>query len=723
MKFRWKLLFLLLVLSLGPMFVLHQGGVKSLKGLTTKIIGEIRNSLTSNAEARLALYVTDTAALLGTRGDVLEVGMYFLTHAATGMIEAGEIPGLTGPPPTVGDFREDRVNIPLQKHPDYYRTRPSGRRVDLDISFAAPSIRFAQGMSKQQRERVALEASRIQPLFFQVQDATKSGVLWTQITLPNGTLFTYPGTGAFPDDYDPRTTEWYKSLLENDREWSMPFYDPATRRPVLAFSKRILSSSGKLLGVATFVLSLDTMIAKNSADNSELVPDANFYLVYADRERLRVTGQWALRILSGREFSDSRAKNWRSPLAPEWLESSDRRTFYSLVESVLSNESKTFRMPYRNKDSLWVVGHLRDNGTVALIGIVPFEHILKPAMAAEEWIHQTVDSQFSLMRYTFMVVILLVLGAAFLFSRSVTRPLEALGCGARKLAKGDFSVRLKASSRDEFGEMGRMFNAVVPQLEENVRVRQTMQLAREVQQNLLPDAPPSIPGVDIAASSIYSDATGGDYFDYLCFHDRCGQRVSILVGDVSGHGVPAALLMTTARALIRQRAALPGEIDAIVTDVNHELTKDVYKTGRFMTLFYLDVDVAASTANWVRAGHDPIPVYNPATDSFRELNGSGLPLGVLEDFVYERYTTTLQPGEIVAIGTDGIWESRNNRDEMFGKARFREVIRTYHDAPAKVIVAKVIEKVREFTGRHGFEDDVTLAVLKIDLPFDLGEQG
>ncbi len=275
-------------------------------------------------------------------------------------------------------------------------------------------------------------------------------------------------------------------------------------------------------------------------------------------------------------------------------------------------------------------------------------------------------------------------------------------------------MRVDIKSRDEFGGMGRMFNMIVPQLEENVRVRQTMELAREVQQNLLPSKAPDISGLDVAASSLYSDATGGDYIDYLCFHDHCGQRISILVGDVSGHGVPAALLMTTARALLRQRAALPGEVDAIVTDVNRELTKDVYKTGRFMTLFYLDIDAFDRTARWVRAGHDPVAVYNPRTDSFRELGGPGLPLGVIEDFAYEQQETVLAEGEIVAIGTDGIWEARNKRDEMFGKLRFMDIIRRHRNEPAADIVQKVFSAVREFSQSDSFEDDVTLAVIKVE---------
>jgi sigma-B regulation protein RsbU (phosphoserine phosphatase) len=163
---------------------------------------------------------------------------------------------------------------------------------------------------------------------------------------------------------------------------------------------------------------------------------------------------------------------------------------------------------------------------------------------------------------------------------------------------------------------------------EQNQMRRSLDLAREVQQSLLPSSVPEVAGLDIAGKSIYREKTGGDYYDFLNFKNGSSKRVDIIIGDVAGHGLPSALLMITARALIRLRSSLPGSISDIVTDVNHHLSQDTGESGRFMTLFYLSIDLVNKSIKWVRAGHDPAILYNPYDDSFQELIGPGIPLGV-----------------------------------------------------------------------------------------------
>jgi phosphoserine phosphatase RsbU/P len=125
--------------------------------------------------------------------------------------------------------------------------------------------------------------------------------------------------------------------------------------------------------------------------------------------------------------------------------------------------------------------------------------------------------------------------------------------------------------------------------------------------------------LDIAGQSIYCERTGGDYHDYLGMGDCHEGRIGIVVGDVSGHGIPSALLMTSARSSIRQRASRSGSIAQIVSDVNRQLTRDVEESGRFMTLFCSQIDTHSRSISWVRAGHDPAILYDPVTDSFEKL--------------------------------------------------------------------------------------------------------
>jgi sigma-B regulation protein RsbU (phosphoserine phosphatase) len=266
---------------------------------------------------------------------------------------------------------------------------------------------------------------------------------------------------------------------------------------------------------------------------------------------------------------------------------------------------------------------------------------------------------------------------------------------------------------DERDMLARAFNEMVPKLEDRIHIREALQLAQEVQQNLLPKEIPSVPGFDMAATTVYCEQTGGDYFDFFPCGEDC-EGVAVVVGDVTGHGVAAALLMTTARALLRMRAVQPGTLSEVITSVNEQLTLDTYETGSYMTLFYLAIDQANRTLQWVRAGHDPAIFYNSNTGQFEELMGAGMALGVDKDWQYEANEMTgLVKNQIICLGTDGIWEARNADGEMFGKERLYKIIRAHANKPAETIKKETLRALGDFSGDIAQEDDVTIVVIKV----------
>ncbi len=187
----------------------------------------------------------------------------------------------------------------------------------------------------------------------------------------------------------------------------------------------------------------------------------------------------------------------------------------------------------------------------------------------------------------------------------------------------------------------------------------------------------------------------------------------MVVGDVADHGIASALLMTTARAFLRQRTSRSGELDQVVADVNLQLTRDVEESGRFMTLFICEIDRDNQIIHWVNAGHDPAMIYDRESGKFEELTGNALPLGVSDTADYQKFNKEIVPGQIVMIGTDGIWEAQNPTGEMFGKERFKAIIRENADQPAKDITQAVIKQVDNFCHPLEKADDVTLVVTKI----------
>jgi sigma-B regulation protein RsbU (phosphoserine phosphatase) len=244
--------------------------------------------------------------------------------------------------------------------------------------------------------------------------------------------------------------------------------------------------------------------------------------------------------------------------------------------------------------------------------------------------------------------------------------------------------------------------------------KKSLELAGEVQKSLLPQKNLRIQGLDIAGKSIPCEEIGGDYFDYLLGEDYPDRPFSVVVGDITGHGVDAALLMTSARAFLRMRSSQSGSISQIVNEMNRHLTRDVLDTGRFMTLLYMTIDTDNGHLRWVRAGHDPAVLYDPVQDQFEELKGVGLALGLDEKFAYEENVRTeLSSGHIIAIGTDGIWEAFNGDGEMYGKKRFHRIIRHNARLEANDILNAIYDDLDSFRSDRKPEDDITLVVIKI----------
>ncbi len=244
--------------------------------------------------------------------------------------------------------------------------------------------------------------------------------------------------------------------------------------------------------------------------------------------------------------------------------------------------------------------------------------------------------------------------------------------------------------------------------------KKALQLAAEVQKSLLPEAAPIIDGLDVAGSTISCDEVGGDYFDYLSNTVIGNDNLSIIIGDITGHGVDAALFMASARAFLRMRASQPGTVEDIVMAMNRHLTRDMEKTGRFMTMFYLVIERSNSRLRWVRAGHDPALLYDPNTDRFVELSGPGIALGVDEEYTYQQQQTEqLLRDQVIVLTTDGIFEACNQNGEMFGKQRLKSVVRRDHSKSSQAILDNIMLEHARFTYGVDREDDLTLVIVKI----------
>jgi len=709
MKYRWKLLILLLSISLIPMVGARFFGVRSVRALGVELVSRIENKYIAGAENRLRLLVDAYSQIIGKDREHVEMAL---------MMQAGEVGQVLGRDTSLpekmyfaADFNLGN-DLPADTIPSalHFKTGRMGNLKMLNVSYAVQVFKLATGVQRNRVEEDIIRLAALTPAYHRIHEHVRETVIWQYTILENGLHSAYPGHDGIPNGLDLREQPWYGKSIDSGGHWSDPYVDPETRQVVVAAVRPVFRSEGEVAGMTAMVVPISQSLNQRLLVNA-IPPESHAFLCYiAERPE---TGRRSARIFAQENHTDIERRSWRTQLGSEWLNSKDEKQFQAMLDDVMADTGNIREMTHDDCNCLWAYGPI--DGSAFLVVIIPRAEVLKPIREAEKSIQALITDLIRMTGYGLAGIVLLVILLAFAFSRTVTKPLQALAGGAEKLTGGDFNTRVEIRSKDEFGEMGRVFNEIGPRLEKLARMSRSMELAREVQQSLLPKANPSLKGLDIAGASISCDETGGDYYDFLDMGKDTEKKIGVVVGDVSDHGLPSALLMASARAFLRQRASMPGSISNIVSDVNRQLTRDVEMSGRFMTLFFAEVDLENHILRWVRAGHDPGMLYDPKTDTFESLTGTGLPLplGIDEDTDFDECQRRIASGQIIVIGTDGIWESHNPKGEMFGKTRLREIVQAHTGESARVILETVMSALDRFRQSARLEDDVTLVIVKV----------
>jgi sigma-B regulation protein RsbU (phosphoserine phosphatase) len=346
---------------------------------------------------------------------------------------------------------------------------------------------------------------------------------------------------------------------------------------------------------------------------------------------------------------------------------------------------------YHLKEAPWTIVVIADGKTV-LEPILKFRHIYFISISG-----------------CIILILLFIRGAV----NKVIARIKMVSAAAESLASGVFGQPLIDDSRDEVGELTVNFNKMSHQLRHRLEMKEAIGLARNVQQNLLPRHGYSGDGVHVQGVSLYCDETGGDYYDIVNIAGD-ENRVAVMVGDVVGHGISAALLMSSIRAYLRCRFELPGTLSEIIGDVNRLLCKDTRVSGNFITLFVLELDIPSATLRWVRAGHEPAFAYCPADKNFSTLMGRGLALGVDPDWVYEAHEMGLKGGgQIILLSSDGAWEVENSGGEQFGRQRIKNLLIRYSSLPIEDGLKKIVAQIDSFKGQVRQHDDITLVMVQV----------
>ena len=713
MRYRWKLLILLLVIGLVPLMAVRLGFVQNVRLLGERVSQESSDNLISATEDKLKLLVAAYNDTINSDRLRLEEALNFQAWAAERCLTSR--PDISQTIHWLQDF-DQKINLPadLYESIDHQRIRSDQQVESIKISHQAPVFNVPPEASVDQVREDALRLLRLTPVLERINRSLQDRVLWHYTVLENGLYSVYPGHGGLPCNLDVRKQQWYPQGAEHGTAvWSSPYIDPDSRQVVVAVAQPLYYPDQTFAGATALVIPMDRVLNRQAlADN---LPDGTRYFLSLLKDKQDGTGLGIINYFS-EEYLGIKSRSWRKPLGPDWVSSTDENELKAVISDFQLDKSNSRRLSFKGMDSVWVYGPtIRDErgNRMFLLLITPYQEIVRPATEMRSYVEGLLNQLFTFSRLLLMLMAVLIVVLAFLFSRSVTRPIQELSCAAKELAAGNFETRTHITTRDEFGDMGRIFNAVGPQLQAHLEITRALSMAMEVQQNLMPADPPPLDNYDIAGHSKYCNETGGDYYDFWILPQRTPKTLALAVGDVADHGIQSALLMASARAFLRQRSTLPGGPAAIFQDINPSVARDTERTGQFMTMFLGHLELDTRELLWSTAGHAPVMIYDPDQDSFTELYVRSLAIGVLDQYDYSENRYHLKSGQLLIIGTDGITDTHDQNGHMFGLENFQSLIRTGYQLSAEEIIDLVFARVEAFRGDLEQEDDVTMVVIKV----------
>lgn len=299
-------------------------------------------------------------------------------------------------------------------------------------------------------------------------------------------------------------------------------------------------------------------------------------------------------------------------------------------------------------------------------------------------------------------------------SKRMTQGLTKLTDGAKELATGNLETRVAIRSRDEIGHLADAFNQMAQDLSvhqkrlvHQERLEKELELCQQIQKEMLPKAPLELSFAEVQGVSIPAREVGGDFFNFFPLPE---DRMAILVGDVSGKGIAAALLMANLQATLRAKLPLAKDIADLMVQLDLEVERST-PDGTFLTLFVAILDNKAATLTWVSAGHDTQYLLR-SNGVLEPLASSGRPLGLLPGGDYEENRLEIRPGDSLFLYTDGLVEAENELGDDFGTERLEAILRRESGWGLETLIADVEKALRRHRGPMEAHDDTTMVVLK-----------
>jgi sigma-B regulation protein RsbU (phosphoserine phosphatase) len=323
----------------------------------------------------------------------------------------------------------------------------------------------------------------------------------------------------------------------------------------------------------------------------------------------------------------------------------------------------------------------------------------------------------------FLVIELVALVIGVRLTRSMTKTVDRLYEVTEHIKAGDFSYRTQLPARDQLTALGEAFDSttasverLLNELQEKSRLESELEIAREVQRQLFPREAPRVSGLDLFGVCRAARSVSGDYYDFVRLD---ADRVGIALGDVSGKGISAALLMAAIQSALHAQfydgflSGGAGARSVSTAGVVARLNLQIYQNSpaeKYTTLFFSVYDAVTRRLTYTNAGHLPPVLFRDG--AMERLRTGGTVVGLFPNVKYEQAELELAPGDLLLAFTDGLTEPQNAFDEEYGEERLLEVVRRIRGNPPEVLVEEIYRSVSDWTGSPELQDDMTLLLAR-----------
>ena len=501
------------------------------------------------------------------------------------------------------------------------------------------------------------------------------------------------------ENYDYRFMEWYQiPKLLHKSYWSEPSYSQSRGNISLTYSSPIYNKNDNFIGIISLEIDIDKL--------ASIITDKLPY----NGTKLSVIGRNGTYIYNdnkeyiGNETVFSLAKF------------NNDTTLYDLGQKMIDGETGTIRSNYNGEMYRTCYSPLGNIGWSMAISF------------PEKVVYASLNSTIRIFIFITILGLICLLLFTYFIANKMCRPLKLFAESAKKIATGKFDTKLPViKSKDEMRELYNSFDYMQKALSSYVeklrittsakeKIESELRIARKIQMGMVPKLFPSSPnwkGISLFASLTPAKEVGGDLYDFFLIENK----LYYVIGDVSGKGVPASLLMAVTHSLIRSNAANFDSPAKIVKNLNKSISEN-NKENMFITLFFGILDLKTGHMKFCNGGHNPPVISSEYGVKYLELKPN-LPVGIMEDFEFAEQETDIKPGTTIFLYTDGLTEAENDKKDLYGEEKLCEIIRANKNNSPKTMIKNVIKSVNNHVKEAPQSDDLTMMAFKYEKPFEI----